>query len=77
MRVWDMDVRVELEGDDAEDGAGVLLTVKDLIDTLGRFDKVNVSISTIADTEDDDDHSDDDHKEEAAVEDNADYRFAA
>jgi len=65
MRVWDMDVRVELEDGDNEDGAGVLLTVKDLIDTLSRFDKVNVSIATIADPEDDDTEDDDtdDHDE--------------
>jgi hypothetical protein len=69
MRAWDMDVRVELEDGDNEDGAGVLLTVKDLIDTLSRFDKVNVSIATIADPEDDDTEDDDtdEHENDAQL----------
>jgi len=47
MRVWDMDVRLELEDDDTEDQLSVLTTVRDLLDMLSRFEKVNVSITQI------------------------------
>jgi len=65
MRVWDMDVRVELEDDEAEDQLSVLTTVKDLLDTLARFEKVNVSITQVSDPEDDDE-DDDDHDNHTA-----------
>lgn len=61
MRVYDLDIRLELEDDDAEDQLAVLSTVKDLLETLSRFEKVNVSITQIADPEDDEDDEDDDH----------------
>jgi len=67
MRVYDLDIRLELEDDDAEDQLAVLSTVKDLLETLSRFEKVNVSITQIADPEDDDE--DDDHHD-IVVEDN-------
>jgi hypothetical protein len=67
MRVYDLDIRLELEDDDAEDQLAVLSTVKDLLETLSRFEKVNVSITQIADPEDDDE--DDDHHD-TVVEDN-------
>ena len=58
MRVYDLDIRLELEDNDAEDQLAVLTTVKDLLEMLSRFEKVNVSITQIADPEDDED---DDH----------------
>ena len=51
MRVWDMDVRLELEDDDTEDQLSVLTTVRDLLDMLSRFEKVNVSITQVEETE--------------------------
>lgn len=66
MRVYDLDIHLELEDDDAEDQLAVLSTVKDLLETLSRFEKVNVSITQIADPEDDED---DDHHD-TVVEDN-------
>jgi len=69
MRVYDLDIRLELEDDDAEDQLAVLSTVKDLLETLSRFEKVNVSITQIADPEDDEDDEDDDHHD-TVVEDN-------
>ena len=76
MRAWDLDVRIELEDDDSLDQLQVLSTVKDLLETLSQYEKVSVSIEQVG-AEDDDDHSDDDNKAEAAVENKADYRFAA
>jgi hypothetical protein len=72
MRAWDLDVRIELEDDDSLDQLQVLTHVRDLLDVLSNYEKVNVRIEQISE----EDHSDDDHKE-VAVEEKADYRFAA
>ncbi|NBR62450.1 MAG: hypothetical protein EBT86_12640 [Actinobacteria bacterium] len=77
MRAWDLDVRIELEDDDSLDQLQVLTHVRDLLDVLSNYEKVNVRIEQISEEDhSDDDHSDDDHKE-VAVEEKADYRFAA
>lgn len=75
MRAWDLDVRIELEDDDSLDQLQVLTHVRDLLETLSQYEKVSVNIEQ--DNTEDDDNSDDDHKAEVAVEDKADYRFAA
>ncbi len=76
MRAWDLDVRVELEDDDSLDQLAVLTTVRDLLDTLSQYEKVDISIKQIADPEDDT-HDDDDEDEDAAhVEAQADYKVS-
>jgi len=47
MRVWDMKVHLELEDDHTEDQLSILTTVRDLLDTLSRFEKVNVNITQV------------------------------
>lgn len=72
MRAWDLDVKIELEDDDSLDQLQVLTHVRDLLDVLSNYEKVNVRIEQISE----ENNSDDDHKE-VAVEEKADYRFAA
>jgi hypothetical protein len=72
MRAWDLDVRIELEDDDSLDQLQVLTHVRDLLDVLSNYEKVNVRIEQISE----ENNSDDDHKE-LSVEEKADYRFAA
>lgn len=75
MRVWDMDVRLELQDDDAEDQLSVLTTVRDFLDMLSRFEKVNISITQVvndADVAEEEEHEDvsevaQDHAEENQV----------
>lgn len=47
MRVWDLDVKVELHDEDAEDQLRVLTMVRDLLDVLGDYEKVDISIKQI------------------------------
>ncbi len=47
MRAWDLDVKVELQDDDAIDQLAVLGLVKDLLETLSQFEKVNVNITQV------------------------------
>ena len=47
MRAWDLDVKLELQDDDAVDQLQVLEVVKNLLDTLSQFEKVNVVIKQI------------------------------
>lgn len=62
MRAWDLDVKVELEDDDTLDQTQVLDTVKNLLNTLVQYEKVNISITQIVDEkqESDLDRDDDD-----------------
>ena len=50
MRAWDLDVKLELQDDDAVDQLQVLEVVKNLLDTLSQFEKVNVVIKQIEET---------------------------
>ena len=75
MRAWDLDVRVELEDDDSLDQLAVLTVVRDLLDTLSQYEKVDISIKQVADPEDDD--SEEDHEDDAAhIEAQADYKVS-
>lgn len=73
MRAWDLDVKIELEDDDSLDQLQVLTHVRDLLDVLSNYEKVNVRIEQISE---EDDHSTD-NNQEVKAEDTADYRFAA
>ena len=46
MRVWDLDIRMELEDVVADDQLKVLQTAKDLIETLQFMEKVELHITT-------------------------------
>lgn len=46
MRVWDLDIYMELEDVDADDQLKVLQTAKDLIETLRFMEKVELHITT-------------------------------
>lgn len=46
MRVWDLDIYMELEDVDADDQLKVLQTAKDLIETLQFMEKVELHITT-------------------------------
>ncbi|NCZ29613.1 MAG: hypothetical protein EBX70_07960 [Betaproteobacteria bacterium] len=72
MRAWDLDVRVELEDDDSLDQLAVLTVVRDLLDTLSQYEKVDISIKQVADPEDHNDHEDDAAHAEAQ----ADYKVS-
>jgi len=71
MRVWDMDVRLELEDDDTEDQLSVLTTVRDLLDMLSRFEKVNVSITQIEDADEEVAEEDEEENHTEVVQDHA------
>jgi len=60
MRAWDLDVKVELEDDDTLDQTQVLDTVKNLLNTLVQYEKVNISITQIVDEKQDSDLDRDD-----------------
>lgn len=51
MRVWDLDIRMELEDVDADDQLKVLQTAKDLIETLQFMEKVELHITTVTEEE--------------------------
>jgi len=57
MRAYNLDIRLELEDNDAVDQVAVLFTVKDLIETLRRFEKVNVSVTQVVHVENHVDHT--------------------
>lgn len=50
MRAWDLDVKLELEDDDSLDQLQVLDTVKNLLETLAQYEKVDITIKQL-DTE--------------------------
>ena len=64
MRAWDLDVKVELEDDDSLDPTEVFTTVKTLLETLVKYEKVSVSVQQIVDPEDDNDEDDEDDDEQ-------------
>lgn len=51
MRAWDLDVKLELEDNDSLDQLQVLDTVKNLLETLAQYEKVDITIKQL-DTED-------------------------
>lgn len=52
MRVWDLDIKVELEDSKGNnDQLEVLSQIKELVDTLTQYDHVNVSIVQVEDNE--------------------------
>lgn len=75
MRAWDMDVRLELEDDDATDQLEILTVVKTLLETLAQFEKVSVSIEQVEE-HDDGDHHEEAHTEEKVEVEAGDYRFS-
>ena len=49
MRAWDLDVKLELEDDDSLDQTQVLDTVKNLLETLSLYEKVDIVIKQVYD----------------------------
>ena len=49
MRAWDLDVKLELEDDDSLDQTQVLDTVKNLLETLAQYEKVDIVIKQVSD----------------------------
>jgi hypothetical protein len=47
MRAWDLDVKLELEDDDSLDQLQVLDTVKNLLETLAQYEKVDITIKQL------------------------------
>ena len=47
MRAWDLDVKLELEDDDSLDQLQVLDTVKNLLETLAQYEKVDIKIKQL------------------------------
>jgi len=64
MRAWDLDVKVELEDDESLDPLEVFTTVKTLLETLVKYEKVSVSVQQIVDPEDDNDEDDEEDDEQ-------------
>lgn len=50
MRAWDLDVKLELEDNDTLDQLQVLDLVKNLLETLAQYEKVDITIKQL-DTE--------------------------
>lgn len=59
MRAWDLDVKLELQDDDVVDQLQVLEVVKNLLDTLSQFEKVNVVIKQVEETEEEKENTSD------------------
>jgi hypothetical protein len=47
MRAWDLDVKLELEDDDSLDQLQVLDTVKNLLENLAQYEKVDITIKQL------------------------------
>lgn len=47
MRAWDLDVKLELQDDDSLDQLQVLDTVKNLLETLAQYEKVDITIKQL------------------------------
>ena len=47
MRAWDLDVKLELEDNDTLDQLQVLDTVKNLLETLAQYEKVDITIKQL------------------------------
>lgn len=47
MRAWDLDVKLELEDNDSLDQLQILDTVKNLLETLAQYEKVDITIKQI------------------------------
>jgi hypothetical protein len=62
MRVYDLDVRLEIDDNDNFDTLEVLQNVKNLLEELKVYDRVNLSVMTAPYEEDD--FGEDDHEDE-------------
>lgn len=64
MRAWDLDVRLEVEDDNQFNQLELIQNVKNLLDELSAFEKVNFSVVSVPQDESLDEESIDDEADD-------------